>query len=51
MLPRYSELDDARPLVYIDQNVIDALRKQKLLGIIPNFHKGENLSPRNESIS
>lgn len=39
MLPRYSELDDARPLVYIDQNVIDALRKQKLLGIIPNFHK------------
>lgn len=39
MLPRYAEHDDARPLVYLDQNVIDALRKKKLLGIIPNFRK------------
>lgn len=38
MLPRYAELDDARPLVYLDQNVIDAIRKKKLLRLIPIFH-------------
>jgi hypothetical protein len=39
MQPKYTELDDARPLVYLDQNVIDGVRKKKLLGIVPNFHK------------
>lgn len=38
MLPRYAELEGARPLVYLDQNVIDAIRKKKLLGLIPTFH-------------
>ena len=38
MLPRYAELNDATPLVYLDQNGIGAVRK-KLLGQIRRFHK------------